>query len=178
MWASPAQAAHEWGYGHWWKQDAYSIVIPTMYDRKNTVRNGFYFANDAADFWWSVSGFRYGPNDLHSGGNPWDCSPVAWSVVICTGDPGSGGDASTQRWNISLQDAHTQACVVRLKPNWNPSFTRLQAVVRHEFGHCGGLGHQPSYTYTVMAPSAPSIDANQHDIDGIRGMYAYNHYHG
>lgn len=176
--ALPAQADHVWVHGHWgrrWSQ----TPEPPVYDRNMTFRGGFSFAADAAGYWGEKSK-RYGyytvrPYVAAFGGGG-GCSAPDWTIVIC----GTTGLPRDARATILKENAtgHIISCLIELDVNklyWASDYL-LQIVVRHEMGHCLGIGHTANNT--VMRgepyPEATTIYVGQHDIDALHDLYYWH----
>lgn len=179
--ATPAGADHTWARGHWYHQGPYHFSAPPIIDRNNTIRNGVPVFAEASDYITRSSGGVIKPHLAVLGGNPWDCSPVAWRVVVCVArfGPGKTSVAGDSLFG-TFDGQHIQWSVVRINVEYNGgSFSDqlLRTMARHELSHSMGLGHTSSVGSMMRAVIAPTADQyNQHDRDALNVMYL-NHWH-
>lgn len=128
---------------------------------------------DAAAAKWRNSGDIF-PYVAGVGGDPWDCSPRAWAIVVCVknfwdSDPAIA-TADPFYFNAGaccgIQSKHIMGCVVTIRANtaaWN-DLTRLRIATTHELGHCLGLGHT-NFANSVMRQASQFEFPIKHDWD-------------
>ena len=184
---APAHADHAWGFEHWYSA-AGQTSAPPVYDRNDTWRGGIQLADDAARFWTSTSvvGTHRGsyptinPYLASRGGNAWDCNFQPWAIIICVEDSWWAGWAAKAEIDPWGTEGHIQSCRIVLNAAHlrNEQDWRVRVIVRHEMGHCLGLGHTgPSWATTpVMAAKPEALWASEHDVHALYDMY-YWHKH-
>lgn len=169
--ATPASADHTNVYGHWADSQAWPGK-PVEVDDRTLVRSyGVYLAQDAANFWrYTISGEHIRPYVARQSYDPFNCSPVYGRTVVCY-DNASGHQGQALVWYSGAGGAsHIYQCVVKIRTNLAEE--RRVQVMRHETGHCLGLGH--SALFSVMRHDAPTRDAHQHEKDAMATVYRYH----
>jgi hypothetical protein len=188
---TPAHANHAWIWGHWYAEWSGETPAPPIWDRNNTYRTGIsshgddYIFRHAAHRWRYNSEYAIRPWLQYIGGDPWDCSPRDWMIVVCLGHPGtdSAGRPALGSMQPTYHDnqLHFRGAVIRLNPwhDWS-STNQLANVGTHELGHALGLGHYFCDCRSVMDPDQGNSTGirwpDDHDKHSMWDMYL-NHAH-
>jgi hypothetical protein len=142
------------------------------------VQDGAYFWQDR----WFVQGYRPPlPNHGAICGVSGETSTAGnGSIDICmvsrSSDPhlSAGYDGWTYfRYGCDTACNHIYGVTIRVANDL--SIAARQMVIRHEFGHALGLGHNGS-TDSVMHSPVSTPYSNQHDLDAMYWMYVTHHH--
>jgi len=170
---APASASHEFYHGYW-PSTSHPGVANSFYSLPDDV------IMDAAYF-WQDNGFTNGYTPPLPAGSWDDCGGHSGWINVCAVDPSDSG--------LQGKVGRTTVLTNNLAIEWsrifianNQSNASRQRILRHEFGHAIGLGHNteqnddcanpPSWaTTSVMRCDNPTPYIDQHDLDALSYMY-------
>lgn len=168
---APAYGGHTDYYGHWGNGFSPSVWSNNIPD--DVVQDGAYFWQDR-NF---VQGYRPPlPNHGAACGTSGDQSTAGdGSIDICivsrASDPylsqGFGG-ITYFRHGCDNACNHIYAVTIRVADDL--SIADRQKIVRHEFGHALGLGHNATDDSVMHTPVYTPF-SNEHDLDAMYAMY-------